>query len=160
MFDLGWSELMVIGIVALIVVGPKDLPILFRNVGRFMGKARGMAREFTRAMNDAADEAGVRDVAKTLKAATNPVGSALDGVRDAAKSMTDPTPPKKTEGLKEDPGALDAERAANKQKIEAGAARAAAERQKREAEAAMKRAEESAKKAEELEAQLKKDGDA
>ena len=44
MLDLGWSELLVIGIVALIVVGPKDLPVLFRNLGRFMGKARGMAR--------------------------------------------------------------------------------------------------------------------
>ena len=58
MLDLGWSELLVIGIVALIVVGPKDLPVLFRNLGRFMGKARGMAREFSRAMNDAADESG------------------------------------------------------------------------------------------------------
>ena len=53
MFDLGWSELLVIGIVALIVVGPKDLPVLFRNVGRFVGKARAMARDFSRAMNDA-----------------------------------------------------------------------------------------------------------
>ena len=44
MFDLGWTELLVIGVVALIVVGPKDLPVLFRNVGRFMGKMRGMAR--------------------------------------------------------------------------------------------------------------------
>ena len=56
MFDLGWTELLVIGVVALIVVGPKDLPMLFRNVGRFVGKARGMAREFSRAMEDAAAE--------------------------------------------------------------------------------------------------------
>ena len=42
MFDIGWSELLLIGIVALIVVGPKELPGLFRTVGRFMGKARGM----------------------------------------------------------------------------------------------------------------------
>ena len=55
MFDLGWTELLVIGIVALIVVGPKDLPVLFRNVGRFVGKARGMAREFSSAMNEAAE---------------------------------------------------------------------------------------------------------
>ena len=58
MFDLGWTELLLIGIVALIVVGPKDLPLLFRKVGKFVGKARGMAREFSRAMDDAADEAG------------------------------------------------------------------------------------------------------
>ena len=158
MLDLGWSELLVIGIVALIVVGPKDLPVLFRNVGRFMGKARGMAREFTRAMNDAADESGVRDVAKTFKTATNPMGSAMDGVKDAARAMTDPTPDKK-EGLKEDPNALDPEREAAKKRIEASAARSAADRQRREAEAAQKRAEESAAKAAELEASLKKDGE-
>ena len=84
MFDIGFGELLVIGIVALIVVGPKDLPMLFRNVGKFMGKARGMAREFSRAMNEAADESGVGDVAKTFKSATNPMKSAMDGVNDAA----------------------------------------------------------------------------
>ena len=76
MFDLGWAELLVIGIVALIVVGPKDLPVLFRRVGQFVGKAKGMAREFSSAMNDAADESGFREatsgINKTLKAATNP----------------------------------------------------------------------------------------
>ncbi len=59
MFDLGWTELLVIGIVALIVVGPKDLPGMFRTVGNFVGKAKRMARDFSQAMNDAADEAGV-----------------------------------------------------------------------------------------------------
>ena len=92
MFDLGWTELLVIGIVALIVVGPKDLPVLFRKLGQFVGKAKGMAREFTSAMNDAADQSGVREVTsglnKSLKAATNPVGSAMDGVKSAAKSIT------------------------------------------------------------------------
>lgn len=88
MFDLGWTELLVIGIVALIVVGPKDLPVLFRNVGRFVGKAKGMAREFSSAMNQAADESGVKDVASGLKAATNPLNTAMDSVKDAAKSFT------------------------------------------------------------------------
>ncbi|MEP2030052.1 MAG: Sec-independent protein translocase protein TatB [Paracoccaceae bacterium] len=87
MFDLGWTELLVIGVVALIVVGPKDLPVLFRNVGRFVGKAKGMAREFSSAMNQAADESGVKDVASGLKAATNPLNTAMDGVKDAAKSF-------------------------------------------------------------------------
>ena len=65
MLDLGWTELLVIGIVALIVVGPKDLPVLFRKVGEFVGKARGMAREFSRAMNEAADESGMKDTANS-----------------------------------------------------------------------------------------------
>ena len=75
MFDLGWTELLLIGIVALIVVGPKDLPMLFRKVGQFVGKAKGMAREFSRAMDQAADDAGVKDISKTISAATNPVKS-------------------------------------------------------------------------------------
>jgi len=73
MLDLGWTELLLIGIVALIVVGPKDLPGMFRTVGNFVGKAKRMARDFSQAMNDAADDAGVSDVQKTLKAASNPI---------------------------------------------------------------------------------------
>jgi sec-independent protein translocase protein TatB len=92
MFDLGWGELLVIGVVALIVVGPKDLPVLFRNVGRYVGKARGMAREFSRAMEAAADEAGVKDIDRTLKAATNPKAMGLDALRDAAGLKTAATP--------------------------------------------------------------------
>jgi len=67
MFDIGWLELMVIGIVALIVVGPKDLPGMFRTVGNFVGKARGMAREFQRTMEAAADESGLKEASETMK---------------------------------------------------------------------------------------------
>ena len=66
MFDLGWLELMVIGITALIVVGPKELPQMFRTVGRFFGKAKAMAREFSQSMEDAANESGLKDATKTL----------------------------------------------------------------------------------------------
>ncbi len=81
MFDIGWSELMLIAIVALIVVGPKELPGLFRTVGRFMGKARGMAREFQRSMEQAADESGLGEASKSLNALNrlnlnSPTGSA------------------------------------------------------------------------------------
>lgn len=86
MLDLGWTELLVIGIVALIVIGPKDLPVLFRKVGHFVGRAKGMAREFSRAMDQAASEAGVDDVQKSLKAATNPLKTGMDQVKAAAST--------------------------------------------------------------------------
>lgn len=59
MFDLGMLEMLVIGALALIVVGPKDLPGLLRTCGQYVGKMRGMAREFQRSMDDAARQADV-----------------------------------------------------------------------------------------------------
>lgn len=59
MLDIGWQELLVIGALALIVVGPKDLPSLLRSVGQWVGKVRSMARDFQRTMNDAARETEV-----------------------------------------------------------------------------------------------------
>ena len=67
MFDLGWMELLVIGVVALIVVGPKDLPVMFKTVGNFVGKAQKMAREFRRTMDAAASDTGLKETAETLK---------------------------------------------------------------------------------------------
>ncbi len=64
MLDLGWQELLVIGVLALLVVGPKELPGLLRNVGRWVGKARSMAREFHRSMEDAAREADLDELNK------------------------------------------------------------------------------------------------
>ena len=71
MFDLGWLELLVIGITALIVVGPKELPQLFRTVGRFFGKIKAMAREFSQSMEEAANESGLKDATKTLNSITD-----------------------------------------------------------------------------------------
>lgn len=71
MFDIGWSELLVIGVVALIVVGPKDLPVMFHSLGRMTAKARAMAREFSRAMEDAAKETGLDAAAADLKNMTS-----------------------------------------------------------------------------------------
>jgi len=88
MLDLGWTELLVIGIVALIVVGPKDLPGMFRAVGQFVGKAKGMARDFSRAMNDAADESGVNEIQKSFKSASNPMKTAMNELKKTTEDAT------------------------------------------------------------------------
>lgn len=82
--EIGWTELVVIGVVALIVIGPKDLPEMFRTLGRFTAKARSMAREFSRAMEQAAKETGVDEVAKDLKTVTSPRSMGLEAVKNAA----------------------------------------------------------------------------
>lgn len=82
--DIGWAELLVIGVVALIVIGPEDLPQMFRQLGRFTAKIRAMGREFSRAMEQAAKDTGVNDVAKDLKAATSAKAMGLDKVKEAA----------------------------------------------------------------------------
>ena len=122
MFDLGWTELLLIGIVALIVVGPKDLPLLFRKVGNFVGKARSMAREFSRAMDDAADETGVKEVAKSLKAASNPLQAGIDQVKSAATDFTKYSPESET-------GKLAVERAVAGEKIREASAKKTTKRQ-------------------------------
>jgi sec-independent protein translocase protein TatB len=90
MFDIGWTELMVIGVVALIVVGPKDLPMMFRKLGQFTAKARGMAREFQRAMDEAADESGVKDVSRDLRDMTSPRKLGIDSLKDATRDLGKP----------------------------------------------------------------------
>jgi sec-independent protein translocase protein TatB len=64
MFDIGWSELVVIGVVALIAIGPKELPGVLRMVGQWMGKARRMAAEFQGQFQEAMREAEVADLKK------------------------------------------------------------------------------------------------
>lgn len=80
MFDIGWSELVLIGIVSLVVVGPKELPGMFRTLGRVAAKGRMMARDFQRAMEDAADGAGLKDIQRDLNAMRSPMQSGLDVV--------------------------------------------------------------------------------
>lgn len=82
--DLSWSELLVVGIVALIIIGPKDLPGMFRELGRIMAKVRAMGREFSRAMEQAAKETGVKDVADDLRKVASPKSMGLDAVKSAA----------------------------------------------------------------------------
>ena len=93
MFGLGWAEIMVVGVVALIVIGPKELPVVFRKVGQFIGKAKAMAREFTTAMNEAADESG-------LKEAVDTVNDGVSGINEVSqKNWTDFIPGSETQKL-------------------------------------------------------------
>lgn len=71
MFDIAWSELGVIAVVALIVIGPKDLPKVLRSIGQWTAKARAMAREF---------QSGIDDMVRETE---------LDELRKAAKQVSD-----------------------------------------------------------------------
>jgi sec-independent protein translocase protein TatB len=72
MFDIGWSEMLVILVVALLVIGPKDLPKVARQIGRWTGKARAMAREFQRSFDEMAREAELEEIKANLQK-MNPV---------------------------------------------------------------------------------------
>ncbi|MBC6439848.1 MAG: twin-arginine translocase subunit TatB [Rhodospirillales bacterium] len=97
MLDLGWSELAIVGGIILIVVGPKDLPKVLRTFGIWMGKARKMAREFQKALDDYAREADVDDIRKAVetpmkakKAVTNaidPKGALKNSLKEADKDV-------------------------------------------------------------------------
>lgn len=107
--DLGWSELLLIGIVALIVIGPKDLPHLFRSLGRFTAKARAMAREFSSAMEDAARNSGLDEATKSLhdvKSLTSKKNLGLDALDRAAEKFEkwDPKIPSAKTTVQPDPG--------------------------------------------------------
>jgi sec-independent protein translocase protein TatB len=77
MFDIGWSELVVIAVVALIAIGPKELPGVLRMVGQWMGKARKMAAEFQGQFQEAMREAEMADLKKSF-----------DEVKEAATGLT------------------------------------------------------------------------
>ncbi|MBE1203780.1 Sec-independent protein translocase protein TatB [Aminobacter carboxidus] len=66
MFEIGWTEMLVIAVVMIVVVGPKDLPKMLRTMGRMMAKARSMAGDFQRQFNDALKEAELDDVKKSV----------------------------------------------------------------------------------------------
>src|SRR5882757_726401 len=66
MFDIGWSEFVVIAVVALIAIGPKELPGVLRTIGQWMGKARKMAAEFQGQFQEAMREAEMADLKKSF----------------------------------------------------------------------------------------------
>src|SRR6201993_3349543 len=77
MFDIGWSEFVLIAVVALIAIGPKELPGVLRTIGHWMGKARRMAAEFQGQFQEAMREAEMADLKKSF-----------DEVKEAATGFT------------------------------------------------------------------------
>lgn len=134
MFDIGMSELLIIGIVALIVVGPKDLPGMFRTLGRFTAKIKAMGREFSRAMENAADEAGVNEIKDGLNAAANPKKFGLDKLKEAASDF-ESWDPLKTDAKAPPKAEMSDERAAAAKKINEATAATATKRKAAEAAA-------------------------
>src|ERR1044072_6449274 len=78
MFDISWGKLVIIGVVALLVIGPKELPAVLRQLGQWMTKIRRMAAEFQGQFNEAMREAEMADLKKTFDETTSSVTSALD----------------------------------------------------------------------------------
>jgi len=73
MFDIAWSELLVIVVVAVVVVGPKDLPRLMRSVGQWAGRARAMADQFRRSFDDMARQSELDDLRKEVQKLQQPM---------------------------------------------------------------------------------------
>jgi len=104
MFEIGWSELLVIGVVALIAIGPKELPGVLRSVGQWMGKIRRMASEFQGQFQEAMREAEMADLKKQVDEMTSTAQNLtnfdpMDSVRKEVEAVTgdlgatlDPTP--------------------------------------------------------------------
>ncbi|MCB1991484.1 MAG: twin-arginine translocase subunit TatB [Geminicoccaceae bacterium] len=85
MFDLGWSEMAVIMLVALIVIGPKDLPKVAKTIGHWTGRARALARDFQRSIDDMAREAELDEIKKSID---------RTGRIDLRKTISDAVDPK------------------------------------------------------------------
>lgn len=105
MLEVGWTEILVIAIVLIIVVGPKDLPQMLRTFGRMVSKLRGMAGEFRQQFDEALREADLDDVRKTIgdaqklnpmnaiREAVNPLRQMGDEIKSDLQKSTNTAPP-------------------------------------------------------------------
>jgi sec-independent protein translocase protein TatB len=95
MFDVGWSEMALVLLVALIVIGPKDLPRVARTMGQWVGKGRAMAREFQRALEDMAREAELDKVKSEIeKAGRTNLGKTIEKTIDPSGELSKAFDPK------------------------------------------------------------------
>ena len=95
MFDIGWTELVVIGVVALVVIGPRELPQVLRTIGAWVGKARGMAREFHSGVSDMMRESELDELKKSAESAVRQFEGevkSIDPSGDLEKSFSFDTP--------------------------------------------------------------------
>ena len=105
MLDIGWPELAVVAVIALIVIGPKDLPGILRTAGRWAGKARAMANEFRRSIDNMVSDAGLDDVKKDVESVARfDVGKDLENTIDPTGEMArEISSPLSESGAKEEP---------------------------------------------------------
>lgn len=99
MFDIGWSELLVIAVVAIVVVGPKDLPKLMRGFGHYAGKLRRAASDFQRQFEDAMRESELEEMKKALESVRDETPS-IDLKAPIDKPMMLPKPARKRDPAK------------------------------------------------------------
>ena len=103
MLDIGWTELLVIGVVALIVIGPRDLPSALHTFGKYVGQLRRMARQFQDGIDDIARQEELRDLQRTVRNATDTktIDRYLNSdIEDAAKLVkSDPATPEPVEAV-------------------------------------------------------------
>lgn len=93
MFDIGWDELLVIALVALVVIGPKELPAVLRTVGQWVARARSLAGEFRSHVDDMIREAGVDDMKNEFSAMANPTErKEIEDNLMIGNPMTEPKP--------------------------------------------------------------------
>ncbi len=105
MFEIGWTEMLVIAVVMIVVVGPKDLPKMLRTFGRTAAKLRSMAGDFQKQFNEALKEAELDDVKKSvdslrslnpaneIKKSLNPFEKAANEVRAGLQTLQNPPKP-------------------------------------------------------------------